>query len=158
MFIPFISGIGQMALNALEGIAAPVEAALGLQPPGQSQTTSSTPAPTQGGHHGLMSKIESAVIQALQSSPASSTSNPNQVIQNAISQVLDGTNSTQSTTNTDDDSLQSTFLQTLQQYGVDPQQFRQDLLTAMQNSAGGTMTPGNASQYFPAGSLLNTMG
>lgn len=109
-----------------------------------------------------MAKIEAAVTTALQSSQTNASADPNQVIQNAISQVLTAnasstqTAATTAQTPTDDGSTEATFLQTLRQFGIDPQQFHQDLVAALQSFKGGATGASIASLPFPSGSLLNT--
>lgn len=123
---------------------------------------------TQGGHHhhggGMFKKIEDAVTSALQS--AGSSSDPNKVVQDAIAKVLNGQNSSTSSTsngstaaNASTSSSQETetpqttqqFLSTLQAYGITPEEFGSDLMTAMQNAQGGA----NLSS-FPPGLFVDT--
>ena len=129
--------------------------------------------------HGSFGKVADAVTSALQS--AQSGSDPNQVIKDAIAKVLgqagqssaspttqtsgsasatqasssdpDGDGDTQSPGQVDNDASKTSFLKTLQSFGVDPQQFRQDFLAALGN-AGGTPSAGSI-EPFPPGSLVN---
>ena len=93
-----------------------------------------------GGGGGLISQIQQAVTTALDANQSNgSTTDPNQVIQTAIQGVLGGTTSTTGSTSgsSSTDSSSSTgqsFAQLLQSNGVSPQQFEQDLLSALQNS------------------------
>jgi hypothetical protein len=137
-----------------------------------------TTGSTQGSHHGhhgggKFKEIESAVTSALQSTSDSTTdtTDPNTIVQNAIAQVL-GQNSSSTGTatisdpegapsatgqpdDTDGNSPGSNFIQLLQQHGIDPQQFREDFMTAFQsvNNSQNSTTP---SQTIPPGSIVNT--
>jgi hypothetical protein len=117
-----------------------------------------------GGGGGLMSQIEDAVTSALQGTQSSgSTSNANQIVQNAITQVLQN-GSTSGTTTTAAASGAGTttaggsaapspqaFLQTLQTAGVTPQQFLSDFMAALQATQGGQ----GSSASSLTGSLVN---
>ncbi len=158
-----ILGAGQGLFHILQNVAGTIESA--LVPQSQADASGSAPAvpsPGYGPHHALMAKIEAAVTTALQSSQTNASADPNQVIQNAISQVLTAnasstqTAATTAQTPTDDGSTEATFLQTLRQFGIDPQQFHQDLVAALQSFKGGATGASIASLPFPSGSLLNT--
>jgi hypothetical protein len=153
-----------------------------------SATDASAAQQVQGGrhhHHGggggaFFSKIQSAVSNALQQAQSGDATDPNQAIQNAIESVLKGggdpTNgaSTDGSTSLTDPSAtdpsattaassdpqqsQSAFFQTLQQFGVDPQQFHQDFLSALQNAQNGNADPSSVFQSFPPGSAIDTTG
>jgi hypothetical protein len=56
------------------------------------------------------------------------------------------------------DAAKQSFLSTLQSFGVTPQQFQQDLATALQQANGGTANPATAFASFPPGSLIDTVG
>jgi hypothetical protein len=120
------------------------------------------------GHHhhggGFMRKIQQAVTSALQSSQGSSSTDPNQTIQNAIAQVLNGTGSSDADgdgdsanppTSAPGSNAPANFLQTLQSYGITPAQFRQDFLAALQNVQGSAST---GLQNVPAGLTVDTLG
>lgn len=123
-------------------------------------------------HHGALKQIQDAVTTALQSAQSSgSNSDPNKVVEDAIAQVLGNNNSAVSAIGGDGDgdndaSGTSTspaintqnFFQTLQSFGVSPQQFQQDLLSAVKDAQNGTVNPSTAFQSFPTGSILNTVG
>jgi|GEM_PF-5141349 len=141
-----------------------------------TQSQSPQSASTQGPSAGLFGKIASAVTSALQSSNGST--DPNQVIQNAIASLLsqgnssvigavsgpdsDGDSDSSSTAAQDSldgisqngSSTPSQFLQTLQKAGVNPQQFRQDLLAALQTSSGQTNL-NTLAEAFPPGSVVD---
>jgi hypothetical protein len=134
-----------------------------LDPPTDDATASAASAEAHEGRrrHGLSGQIESAVSGALQS--AAPGTNPNQTIQNAIEKALkngveQGATQTGATATA---TPQSTFAQTLQSAGVDPQQFQQDLQAALQNS-NGTSSSGfdfaTLFRSFPPGSAVNTLG
>ncbi|HZZ43325.1 MAG TPA: hypothetical protein VFE58_10335 [Tepidisphaeraceae bacterium] len=138
-------------------------------------TTSSSAIQGAGGHHGhhgggggMFKKLESAVTDALQSAQSDgSTDDPNQTIEDAITKVLNGSTSstssstdpsattdptTTSTSSTDDAASRQDFFNTLQQYGIDPQQFKSDLMSAMQQAKnGGQADPSAAFKSFPPG-------
>ncbi len=114
----------------------------------------------QGGHHrhhrdgagSLFQQIQSAVAAALQANqPGQSggSSDPNQVIQQAIIQALDGApgqtaagqtaggNGSATTPVAGAQTGQQNFVQLLQSYGVTPEQFRQDFLLALKTLQNG---------------------
>lgn len=135
---------------------------------------------TQGANNQLFSQIQQAVTSALQSATQSGT-NPNQAVETAISQVFQNNNSAAQSTSTSaaqtntpasttdaqgttgtpsstGNSALQAFFQTLQNAGIDPQQFHQDFLTAVQNAQSGTANPATAFQSFPPGSILDAVG
>lgn len=136
-----------------------------------------------GGSGGaLFKQIQSAVTSALQTAQANGTDqDPNKVIEDAISSVLKNagngtsttsstaTGATQSAADPDGDgdtsakgaaegseSVKQSFFQGLQALGVDPQQFHQDFLAAVQNAQNGNVDPSTAFQSFPSGSGVDT--
>jgi hypothetical protein len=131
-----------------------------------------------GGHHhhhgggGAFKQIQDAVTSALQGAQSSgaSSADPNQIIEDAIAKVLQNNNSAtgaaQGTSNTTGDGPVGSanavngqsFQQLLQSFGVSPQQFRQDFLSAIKDAQGGQMSPATALQSFPVGSTLDTKG
>jgi hypothetical protein len=136
------------------------------------------------GGGGFFKKIESAVTSALQNSKTDGSTDINQTIKDAIAQALKdgngtslptGTTGTPSTNDPDGDgdvdaagqpdsdgtagtsaasNGKSAFFQTLQQYGIDPQQFRQDLMAAMQSANGGNGS--GIGQELPTGMVVDT--
>lgn len=125
----------------------------------------------QGGHHhhhgGALKQIQNAVTNALQTAQASgSNSDPNTIVEDAIAQVLGNNNAAVSSTPGGADASASTspaintqnFFQTLQSFGVTPQQFQQDLLSAVKDAQSGTINNSTAFQSFPIGSTLDTVG
>jgi hypothetical protein len=118
---------------------------------------------TQGKHHKhgkLFKQIEQSVTSALQS--ASPTADPNKVVQDAIAKVLsDSSASSQATVTSDadadSDGTQQTFVQTLQAFGITPDQFKNDLTAAMQSARGGNAGGATVSS-FPPGLFLDTAG
>lgn len=129
----------------------------------------------QGGHHhhhhgGGLQQIQDAVTNALQSAQSNgSTANPNKIVEDAISQVLGNNNAAVSptgtaaagataSTSTSAASRTQAFFQTLQSFGVSPQQFQQDLLSAVKDAQNGTVNSSTAFQNFPLGSALDTVG
>ncbi len=156
-----------------------------------SQTDASSTQAPKGGHHhhhgggggGLLSQIEQAVSSSLGASQSSgSTADPNQVIQDAIQSVLQGSStaapsspsttavggsqtategdadgSTSGSAGSSQSNPQQAFFQLLQQNGVNPQQFQRDLLSAIRSSSGGQFDSATAFQSFPPGSAINTL-
>ena len=137
-----------------------------------------------GGNSQLFSQLQSAVSSALQSATQGGT-DPNQAIEDAIEKVFQNNNSatspngtsTSSTPNGDAASANTplsttgdtpgsngssglqAFFQTLQNAGIDPQQFHQDFLTAVQSAQnGGATNPSLAFQSLPPGSIIDTTG
>jgi hypothetical protein len=126
-----------------------------------------------GGKGGSFDKIASAVTSALQSngSSGSTITDPNQIIQNAIAQVLGGNGSSSTcgtsegtapsvegtnTTGGTSSSAQSPLQEALQKAGVDPQQFRQDFLPALQSINGGQADANTVARTVPPGSVVDT--
>jgi hypothetical protein len=121
------------------------------------------------GHHqhcsGQASKIESAVAGALQNYNGSG--DVNQVVESAIASTLQGGNGTSTSSSTagqaastvqkfgSDPAANAAFVQLLQQYGISPQQFQDDVQTVYQNAG---QTPPDVSQIFknlPPGSTVD---
>ena len=144
----------------------------------------STGSAVQGaGHHGhghggkgaLFQKVASAVTDALQAAQSDGNSDgTDQIIQNAISQVLGGTNGSTTDPSTtapaadptasgaasaqadgNSGSPAASFFQTLQGFGVTPEQFRKDFLAAVQGSKGTQANPQALAQAFPPGSAID---
>jgi hypothetical protein len=131
--------------------------------------------------HALFKKISDAVVGALNSTSTASagsavygpnppssatTTDPNQKIENAIVNILKSTTNTTNSSGMvsdpdgDDDNSTSpgqALLQSLQQNGVTPQQFRNDLLAALQQTQGSTQSFGPLEANFPTGLLVNTV-
>jgi len=131
-------------------------------------------------HHGFASKVESAVTTALQSAP--SGSDPNQVIKDAITQALQGgqsggktgkagndgdaddqagastasSTSASGTTSANGSTSGSSFTQLLASYGVNAQQFQQDLQSALasQLTGGSGVDFATLFKSFPPGSMF----
>lgn len=126
---------------------------------------------------GLFKQIETVVTDALNAAKSDPSSDPNQVIQNAITQFFqdngltapgsDATGNANSDPDHDGDTdaagqadndgatIQA-FFQLLQSLGVDPQQFRQDFLAAIQDAQNGQVDPNTAFQSFPPGGQFNS--
>jgi hypothetical protein len=126
-----------------------------------------------GGHkhqHGDSGKffqsVQSAVNSALQTaqSGGASAGTPNQLIQNAILQMLKNSQSSGTTSAGQPDSTagvptaDSAFAQMLQSNGVNAGQFQQNFLSAVQSAQNGQSTdPSTIFAGFPSGSLINTL-
>jgi hypothetical protein len=130
-----------------------------LQQSSGSSSTAGSSSGVQGTHHhhkhggggggGLMSQIQNAVTSALQSSQSSgSTTDPNQVVQNAIAQVLQNGSTSAATTAAGTSAAGTTasspqaFFQTLQASGVTPQQFLSDFMAALQSTQSAQLNSG----------------
>jgi hypothetical protein len=139
-----------------------------------------------GGHHhghgGLFKKIESAVTTALDAAKSDPSADPNKVVQDAIAKVFQdnggappadagGANGgPQSTSDADGDqhaarqgngavdSARQAFTQTLQSFGVDPNQFHTDFLAAIQQVQSGGTSDSSSDLFktFPPGSSVDT--
>ena len=122
---------------------------------------SSSPASfaTSLNQNSFVAQLESTITSALNS--AGSLSDPNQVVQGAITQLLTGgstQNSAGSATN-EPTSQQSSLSQLLTSYGVNGDQFQQNLQAALQNSAntGGPVDFATVFQNLPPGSAVNVL-
>ncbi len=131
-----------------------------------------------GGGSNFFSQIQQTVTSALQSAQSSGTSDPNEVVEDAITSLLKnmgiGSNSaaagtTNSLVDADSDadasgavssgnSAQQSFQSLLQSVGISPQQFQSDFLTAVREAQGGSVNPGTAFNSFPPGTTLDVMG
>jgi hypothetical protein len=116
----------------------------------------------KGKHHKhgkLFKQIEQSVTSALQS--AGPTADPNKVVQDAITKVLNGSSTPKATAGADpdddNDGTQQTFVQTLQAFGITPDQFRTDLAAALQNAKGASAGGATVSS-FPPGLFVDTAG
>ncbi|HZL37589.1 MAG TPA: hypothetical protein VFC78_19885 [Tepidisphaeraceae bacterium] len=175
----FFQSIAASAGSQASAPSSPVDAT--AADPSNSASVASTPP--HGGHHhhgggGKFAEIQSAVTNALQSTQSGSSTDPNQIIEQAIEKVLQGTSSSPATSATGADGASGTaaapsssqpttaapansqtFFQTLQSMGVDPQQFHQDFMTAIQAvQQGGQPNPAMALASFPPGSGLDAIG
>jgi hypothetical protein len=130
-----------------------------------------------GGEDGKMfQQIQSAVTSALQSAGSNTSADANSVVENAIASVfknaLNGGTAGTQTTNTatepdeadtpetsDTDASSSTqqgFASFLQQYGIDPQQFRDDFTAAVQSVQNGNQAdPSSVFGSFPPGLIVD---
>ena len=156
-----------------------------VSPANAGNSNTITNQDVQGAHRrnrensALFSKIDSAVTSALQSAQSNGSSDPNKVVQDAIAKVFKDNNITPPTPSangrvsasdpdgdgdshvaghfgTNDNSAQQSFLQTLQSFGVNAQQFRNDFLTAVKDAQAGQASPSTAFKSFPPGSVVDT--
>jgi hypothetical protein len=126
-----------------------------------------------GRHHNpdgvLFQKVQEAVTNALSSVQSGSTTDANQVVENAIASVLNPSGSTDSDGDNDGSGATSTssasgsssstqaFIQALTNNGIDPQQFKNDFLTAVsQAQQTGQANPSTAFSSFPPGLTIDT--
>jgi hypothetical protein len=164
-----VSGIGQSASQYLQQLTG-------------QQSASSGAAPSQGGHRhhrhqvggagcgsdgsqAQVSNLLDTISNALQSADASS--DPNQVIEDTVSKLLENKGSMAANGligNVSADTVQGAasqaggqqkLLELLKAHGVDLQQFRADLTAAVKAAQSGTANPAIALQSFPPGSALN---
>jgi hypothetical protein len=170
MSLSGISGLVQTAGSALANAGSAVTT-------GANAVASAATQAVQGGHHHhgggggkLFQKIQQSVLTALQSQTQTPGNvSANQTVQSAIGQILQArfnsaaggaasstasTNEEPGDTDVDSTSVQQ-FFQQLQSYGVTPEQFRQDFLSAMQQS-GQTASNGQAAA-IPTGLLVNLL-
>jgi hypothetical protein len=113
-----------------------------------------------------VANLLNTIQQALQS--ADSSDDPNKVIQDTVTKLLSGTPQTNSTNTTASDpcgtatttaatptDAQQSFADVLKSHGVDFQQFRADLLTAVKNAQNGQINAGTALKSFAPGSTVD---
>ena len=141
--------------------------------------------PTQHHHHhghgkaAMFKKIEATVTSALQSAQSDPTADPNQVIEQAIAKFFkdngitprmpgangetgasdndgDDNAQTNSQPTTANDAARQAFAQLLGNFGVSPEQFRQDFLAAIKDAQGGQVDANTAFQSFTPGAIVNT--
>jgi hypothetical protein len=123
------------------------------------------------GGHGGFAKIQQAVSDALQSASSDGSTDPNQVITDAITKALGGGTAPDSATDpqsatdasaqTSADATSSSpqeFKQLLQSYGIDPSQFHQDFMNAVKKAREGEIDPSTAFQSVPPGTNVDTTG
>lgn len=116
--------------------------------------------------HGLAGEIQSAVTTALQSPDAKA--DPNKAVEDAIAKVLASHQQPSGTTSAtrgdpssaspaaSPDADKQAFLQLLQSYGIDGQQFRQDMQAALKDVKGGGVDFSRMFQSLPPGSSVDT--
>jgi len=109
--------------------------------------------------------LQQSVAGALTSVQGNTSADPNQVIEQAITNALkQAGGSSSSDSDSDSDSNTSTsagqsLSDTLQSYGISPQQFQTDFLSAVQQSQQGqTVDPSTVFSGFPTGLSVNTAG
>lgn len=157
------------ASSSSDSTTAQAQIQLQLQLQRQQQLTGSHHRHHGGGHKGgsgvqnLMDTIQQALEQA------SSTSNPNQVIENTVAQLLSGngtttdssgtsiastTDPTAAVTNSQSTTAQS-FFDFLKSKGVDMRQFRADLVAAVKDAQNGQVNSATALKSLPAGSAVD---
>jgi hypothetical protein len=142
-----------------------------------SSSVSTQAQPAHHHHHGggggqFFSKLQAAVTSALQSAQSDgSSTDPNQIVQNAIESVLKGDSSsggsttqdsaqasTDSSAPVDPQAAREQFFQQLQSYGINAQQFHQDFMSAIHDAKNGNSDPGSVFQSLPPGSAIDTTG
>jgi len=109
----------------------------------------------------LFQSIQQSVTSALSSAQGNSAADANQVVQQAISQAIQqsGTGSTSSTGNDGGTDSTQSFFDTLQSYGISPQQFQSSFLSAVQQAQqGGGIDTSSVFSGFPTGLSVNTAG
>jgi trimeric autotransporter adhesin len=139
---------------------------------GSSETNSL--GSSASGSTSKIQQLQNAVVSALQSSQSNAGADPNQTVTNAIASIfknslnssstssagIDGDSDSDSdsstTTTTSASTQQGDFSQTLQDYGINSQQFQQDFQNAVQQSQGGQVDPSAAFRSFPPGLIVDT--
>ena len=178
-FFQSLSGTGQTQQTSPTTSAASTSAA---NPASTGQVQGGHHHHHGGGHGELFKNLQSAVTSALQSAQGNGSSDPNKIVEDAIAKVLqqqngagaanDASGTAQQTAGADPDgdgdtdapgkadadgnSAKSAFFQTLQQYGINPQQFQADFQAAVKDAQGGTVNPSTAFQSFPPGFTVDT--
>jgi len=178
------SSINQVLLQALQNAAADTQAQATAATTATStaptaDTASNADQTVQGtqhhhhGHGGMFKKLQAAVASALQAAQSDTSADPNKVIQDAIEKFFKDNNITPPTPGaarpddgdrtrptgqaaTTDDPTRQAFMQMLQTYGVDAQQFRKDFLAAIQDAQQGQVDSSTAFKSFPPGSSVDT--
>jgi hypothetical protein len=94
------------------------------------------------------------------SDPANSTTPVTQPVDSTTDSTGDPTtgSTTDASSAVDPQAARAQFFQTLQSYDVDPQQFHQDFVSAIQAARNGQVDPGTAFQSLPPGSLVDETG
>jgi hypothetical protein len=180
-----VNGNGQALYQFLQGVQANSQAQATAPTAGAGASQSSGQVQGAHHHHhhggqgGESSKIASAVTDALQSAQASgNTYDPNKLIEGAIAKVFQDKGATpssatggQKASGSDPDGdgdihsagkagdgnpAQQAFFQTLQSFGVDPQQFHADFLSAVKDAQGGQVDPSTVLKNLPPGSQVDT--
>jgi hypothetical protein len=138
---------------------------------GTSETNSLGTSTGATGSSSRIQQLQNAVVSALQSTQSNAGADPNQTVTNAIASIfknnLNATSTSATDTDSDDtanststtstaDTQESDFAQTLQDYGIDSQQFQQDFQNAVQQSQGGQVDPSQAFRSFPPGLIVDT--
>ncbi|MGD0461526.1 MAG: hypothetical protein ABSB74_03455 [Tepidisphaeraceae bacterium] len=141
-----------------------------------SNTTAGSSGTTgaQGTSNGVfLSQIQQAVTTALQSAQSDGASDPNQVIEDAITKLLKnmgvGSNrATAASTNSPanpspaqtapSDSANQAFASLLESVGISPQQFQADFQAAVRDAQRGSVNPNTALRNIPIGSTLDVTG
>ena len=161
-----ISGLGR----SIHGASAfrSLRPAAGASPATATSITSPTLAGSVTGNAGAIApasgdlrlnpaklkQIERAVTGALQA--ARPTDDPRQVVRVAIASALKSPAAAPTSDthpDADADGSHRTFVQTLTAYGISPQQFRAELVSAVQQASG---NPQPAVSSFPPGIVLDT--
>lgn len=176
------AGVG--LLQFLQGAVSGASAAANASSGAQTSSNASGGTFATGGHHkhgGAFGKLVDAITNALQSASNSSsgttTSDPNQTIIQALTQIFQNgslssigeaepTSLTAETPSAADpeassntSGLPNAFVQTLQSFGVTPEQFEGDLAAALKAAqSSGNFDPSMLFKSFPPGSAVDTLG
>ena len=142
--------------------------------PSPSQSQAHKSSGSQATNSQLFTQIRQAVTTALQISKNSgSTTNPNQVVENSIANLLKnlgfGGSAAASTLaaaesngqgpeQTGSPNASEGFQKLLSSVGITPQQFRSDFLAAVQSAQSGSANPSSAFKNFPTGNILDVTG
>jgi hypothetical protein len=172
---------GLSSTTSAANLGAVTAAATTSTPSGAASTTATTSGTTGTHFHhrarsGLKA-IQNAVTQALQQAQsAGTTADPNKIVEDAIAKIFKNGITSPDQTSANDaltgqavddpsaansdfpDASTSTFLETLQSFGVSPNQFQSDFTAAVKDAQNGSTNLATAMQSFPNGSALDVWG
>ncbi len=127
-------------------------------------STSSATSSQSASSGNLLGEIQQAVTVCQQSAQGDGGTNPNQVVEDAITKLLKnigiGSSSapTASTGTAPSDSANQTFAGLLQSVGISPTQFQTDFQAAVRAAQQGSPNPNANLQSIPIGSPLDVTG
>ena len=161
-----IASIGASTLvQFIQGLAS------NSSPPTTSTANPNAPKKVGGAHHrhgqGGLKQMQNAVLNALQTAKASGgTTDPNQAIESALAKIFKSsiaapsgdTTGTTDPTGASQTSAPQSFESILQSFGVTPEQFQNDFMSAIKEAQAGQVNLNTALQSFGAGSLLDVVG
>jgi hypothetical protein len=129
-----------------------------------ASSSSSATASQSAASGNLLGEIQQAVTSALQSAQGDGGTDPNQVVEDAITKLLKnigiGSSSapTPTTGTPPSNSANQTFASLLQSVGISPTQFQTDFQAAVRAAQQGSQNPNANIQSIPLGSTLDVTG